>query len=126
MDTIRCNCKLCKSTHFSVAYLENTDGSIVHWAYHMLTYKRSNNVYDFIQLFTHLRGLWFSPGTPVSSTNKTDRHDITEILFKVALNTINHKPNHTTFSNYNTFSNENGSRQNHNYTATKFSIIIKV
>jgi len=34
-------------------------------------------------------GQWFSPGTPVSSTNKTDRHDITEILFKVALNTIN-------------------------------------
>jgi len=33
-------------------------------------------------------GLWFTPGTPVSSTNKTDRHDITEILLKVALNTI--------------------------------------
>jgi hypothetical protein len=33
---------------------------------------------------------WFSPGTPVSSTNKTDRHDITEILLKVALNTIKH------------------------------------
>jgi hypothetical protein len=32
---------------------------------------------------------WFSPGPPVSSTNKTDRHDITEILLKVALNTIN-------------------------------------
>jgi hypothetical protein len=31
---------------------------------------------------------WFSPGPPVSSTNKTDRHDITEILLKVALNTI--------------------------------------
>ena len=31
---------------------------------------------------------WFSLGTPVSSTNKTDRHDITEILLKVALNTI--------------------------------------
>jgi hypothetical protein len=29
----------------------------------------------------------FSPGPPVSSTNKTDRHDITEILLKVALNT---------------------------------------
>jgi hypothetical protein len=28
---------------------------------------------------------WFSP---VSSTNKTDRHYITEILLKVALNTI--------------------------------------
>ena len=26
---------------------------------------------------------------PVSSTNKTDRHDITEILLKVALSTIN-------------------------------------
>jgi len=34
-------------------------------------------------------GLWFSPGTPVSSTNKTDRHDIAEIFLKVALNTIN-------------------------------------
>ena len=34
-------------------------------------------------------GLWFSPGPPVSFTNKTDRHDITEILLKVALNTIN-------------------------------------
>ena len=30
-------------------------------------------------------GRWFSP---VSSTNKTDRHDITEILLKVALSTI--------------------------------------
>jgi hypothetical protein len=27
--------------------------------------------------------------TPVSSTNKTDRHDIAEILLKVALNTLN-------------------------------------
>jgi hypothetical protein len=34
-------------------------------------------------------GQWFSPGTLVSSTNKTDRNDITEILLKVALNTIN-------------------------------------
>ena len=33
-------------------------------------------------------GWWFSPGTPISSTNKTDRHNITEILLKVALNTI--------------------------------------
>ena len=31
-------------------------------------------------------GRWF---TPISSTNKTDCHDITEILLKVALNTIN-------------------------------------
>ena len=33
-------------------------------------------------------GQWFSPGPPVSSTNKTDRQDITEILLKVAINTI--------------------------------------
>jgi hypothetical protein len=33
-------------------------------------------------------GQWFSLGTPVSSTNKTDCHDITEVLLKVALNTI--------------------------------------
>ena len=33
-------------------------------------------------------GRWFSSCTPVSSTNKTDRHDITEILLKAALNTI--------------------------------------
>ena len=33
-------------------------------------------------------GRWFSPGSPASSTNKTDRHDVTEILLKVALNTI--------------------------------------
>jgi hypothetical protein len=35
---------------------------------------------------------WFFPGTPVSSTNKADRHDITEILLKVALNTITLTP----------------------------------
>jgi hypothetical protein len=34
-------------------------------------------------------GLWFSLGTPASSTTKTGRHDITEILLKVALNTKN-------------------------------------
>ena len=33
-------------------------------------------------------GRWFSLGTLVFSTNKTDRHDLTEILLKVALNTI--------------------------------------
>jgi len=36
-------------------------------------------------------GLWFSPGTQVCSNNKSDRHDIAEILLQVALNTI-HEP----------------------------------
>jgi hypothetical protein len=34
-------------------------------------------------------GRWFSPGPPVCSTNNTDCHDMTEILLKVALSTIN-------------------------------------
>jgi hypothetical protein len=33
-------------------------------------------------------GRWFSPGIPVSSTNKTNLSDIAEILLKVALNTM--------------------------------------
>jgi hypothetical protein len=35
---------------------------------------------------------WFSTGTLVSFTNKTDCHDITEIWLKVALNAINPNP----------------------------------
>jgi hypothetical protein len=38
------------------------------------------------------QGRWLSPGTLASSTTKTGRHDIAEILLKVALNTINHQP----------------------------------
>jgi len=44
----------------------------------------SDKVY---QLLAH--GRWFSPGTPASSTTKTGRHDIAEILLKVALSTVN-------------------------------------
>ena len=39
-----------------------------------------------IKLVSDLR--LFLLGTPVSSTNKTDRHDITKIVLKVALNTV--------------------------------------
>jgi hypothetical protein len=42
----------------------------------------SDKVY---QLLAH--GRWFSPGTPASSTTKTGRHDIAEMLLKVALST---------------------------------------
>jgi hypothetical protein len=34
-------------------------------------------------------GRWYSPGTLASSTTKTGRHNIAEILLKVALNTKN-------------------------------------
>ena len=46
----------------------------------------SDKVY---QLLAH--GQWFSPGTLASSTTKTSRHDIVEILSKVSLNTENRK-----------------------------------
>jgi hypothetical protein len=48
----------------------------------------SDKVY---QLLAH--GRWFSPGTPSSSTTKTGRHDIAEIVLKVALNTKNQQTN---------------------------------
>ena len=44
----------------------------------------SDQVYQLLA-----NGQWFSPGNPSSSTTKTGRHDIAEILLKVALNTIN-------------------------------------
>jgi hypothetical protein len=40
----------------------------------------SDKVYQLLA-----QGRWFSPGTPASSTTKTGRHDIAEILLKVAL-----------------------------------------
>jgi hypothetical protein len=42
----------------------------------------SDKVY---QLLVH--GRWFSSGTPASSTTKTGRHDIAEILLQVEINT---------------------------------------
>jgi hypothetical protein len=44
------------------------------------------------QLLAH--GRWFSPGTPASSTTKTGRHDIAEILLRVALNITNQSLKH--------------------------------
>ena len=49
----------------------------------------SDKVY---QLLAHC--LWFSPGTPASSTTETSRHDIAEILLKVALKHQKSKKNH--------------------------------
>ena len=42
----------------------------------------SDKVYQLLA-----QGRWFSPGTTASSTTKTGRHDIAEILLKVALST---------------------------------------
>jgi len=48
------------------------------------------------QLLVH--GRWFSPGTPASSTTKTGRHDIAEILLKVALKKQKSKSNQIKFN----------------------------
>ena len=40
--------------------------------------------YQILEFVSHC----FSPGIPVSSINKTDCHDITEMFLKVVLNTI--------------------------------------
>ena len=50
----------------------------------------SDKVYQLLA-----NGRWFSPGTPASSTTKTCRHDIAEILLKVTLKDQNQiKSNH--------------------------------
>jgi hypothetical protein len=49
----------------------------------------SDKVY---QLLAH--GPWFSPGTPASSTTKTGRHDIDEILLKSGVKQQKSKSNH--------------------------------
>ena len=54
----------------------------------------SDNIY---QLLAH--GRWFPPGTPASSTTKTGRHDIAEILLKVALKHQKNQINHILKSN---------------------------
>jgi hypothetical protein len=48
----------------------------------------TKNFHQFLAI-----GWWFSLGAPVSSTNKTDCHNIIEIILKVALK--HHKPPQT-------------------------------
>ena len=54
---------------------------------HGEVYSMQHYVIKFVSDLRQVGG--FSPSTTVSSSNKTDRHDITEILMKVALKTIN-------------------------------------
>jgi hypothetical protein len=62
------------------AYIRKTDGVYMYvFGLPIWAPKNNNNVVD---------KKFFLPGTPVSSTNKTDHLDIAEILLKVALNTI--------------------------------------
>jgi len=55
--------------------------------FHGKGYSIQHYMIKFVSDLRQVGGLFFS-GTPVSSTNKTDRHGIAKILLKVALNTM--------------------------------------
>jgi hypothetical protein len=57
----------------------------LHWSV-ILRKSRMSLCHKVCQIFA--AGRWFFPGTPVSSSNKTDPHDIAEIFLKVVLNII--------------------------------------
>ena len=54
---------------------------------HGEVYSIQHYVIKFVSDYS-MAGRLFSPGTPDFSNNKTDHHNINEILLKVALNTI--------------------------------------
>jgi hypothetical protein len=68
-------------------WIENTMKSVARLL-HLKTRPRYI-VGNIKNMLAHGRG--FSPDTPASSTTKTGRHEIAEILLKVALNTKNKK-----------------------------------
>jgi hypothetical protein len=89
----------------TLMYIKLLEGPSWPWSYGIWNYNYLCNQYlSPLKLWDRIRvldatlcdkpcqslvlGRWFSPATPVSSTNKTDRHDIIEILLKVVLNTI--------------------------------------
>jgi hypothetical protein len=61
-------------------------GAYHHWVWISLRARCATLCDKFCQWLA--AGRWFPPCTPVSSTDKTDCHDIAEILLKVALSTI--------------------------------------
>jgi hypothetical protein len=65
-------------------------------------------MWESLSVTCNRSGQWFSPGTPVSYTNKTDCHDITDILLKMALNTINLNQSLNTMYEYVKYKTVNG------------------
>ena len=63
------------------SFIFNLDTSLNYYVHSTITLKTK----QIANKSTH--NCMFSPGTPASSTTKSDRHDIAEILLKVALNT---------------------------------------
>jgi hypothetical protein len=57
-------------------------------AVHGEVYSIQHYVIKFVRDLRQVGGFLWVQGTPVSSTNKTNCHDITEIMLKLVLNTI--------------------------------------
>jgi hypothetical protein len=70
-------------------------------------------------------GWWFSPGIPASSTTNNGRHDIAEILLKVALSTIN-KFNQTDFVFVGSTRSYCFQNRNKNNFAARFSSVVLI
>jgi hypothetical protein len=68
------------TTRTSVPQIENTNYHVLVWI--PLSRGVLDTTFCYIVCQRIATGRWFSPGTPVSSTNKTDRHDIAKILWK--------------------------------------------
>jgi len=72
-------------------------GFITTWAdtaYHLAGWNPAHSELYSIQHYVTICGRsWFSPGTMVFSTNKTDRHNITEILLIWFIGTKHHNHN---------------------------------
>ena len=77
----------------------------------------SDKVY---QVLVH--GRWLSSGTPASSTTKTGRHDIAQILLKLALNTTNQSINCVTNDNGYAPLSQSQSCHIHSWLPIRFSI----
>ena len=83
-----CEGPLCPWSYGSLIcnYLRNQCLSPLMWV-RIPIRARCTTLYDKVCQW-RATGPWFTPGFPVSSTNKTDHHDMAEILLRVALNTI--------------------------------------
>ena len=71
---------------FTTNYVNQYLSPLILWV-HILIRARCTTLCNTVCQWL-VTGRWFTPCPLVSSTNKTDRHDITEILLKVTLNTI--------------------------------------
>ena len=80
------------NAHHTILWIQNNISAHHHYTSNTDKYQylSPTRMSSYITMKVPLNIIYFL-GTPVSSTNKTDRHDVTEILMKVALNTISHQ-----------------------------------